>query len=109
MAAAKRIGDYEVDGVLGEGGSAVVYAARSDAGEVALKVLRADAVGDEREIQRFLDEARHLARVVHPNLVGVRAAGTLPETGASIMVAPAQCTRLASSRLACGLTVLMST
>ena len=41
--------------------------------------------------------------------VPLSAAGTLPETGASIMVAPAQRTRLASSRLACGLTVLMST
>ena len=41
--------------------------------------------------------------------VPLSAAGTLPETGASIMVAPAQCTLLASSRLACGLTVLMST
>src|SRR5262245_38189 len=79
MAWPRRIGDYEVEGVLGEGGSAVVYAARGDAGEVALKVLRADAAGGEREIRRFLDEARHLSRVVHPNLVRVQAAGTLPD------------------------------
>jgi serine/threonine-protein kinase len=79
MAVPARIGDYEVEGVLGEGGSAVVYAARGEAGEVALKVLRADAAVGEREIQRFLDEARHLARVVHPNLVRVQAAGTLPD------------------------------
>ena len=40
--------------------------------------------------------------------VPVSAAGTPPETGASTMVAPAERTRPASSRLAPGLTVLMS-
>ena len=37
------------------------------------------------------------------------AAGTLPETGASIIVAPSVWACSASFRLVCGLTVLMST
>jgi hypothetical protein len=41
--------------------------------------------------------------------VPLSAAGTLPDTGASIMMAPTARTRRARSRLARGLTVLMST
>ncbi|MCO5168293.1 MAG: serine/threonine protein kinase [Planctomycetes bacterium] len=43
--------------------------------EVALKVLRADVVGDERAQERFLREALALSRVVHRHVVRLLDAG----------------------------------
>jgi serine/threonine protein kinase len=74
------LGDYAVDGVIGEGGSSLVYAARAPDGvDVALKVLHPDVALSDREIERFLDEARKLAQVRDPGIVSVLASGRLPD------------------------------
>ncbi len=72
---------YRVDRVIGSGGFAVVYRAHhlSLDAPVALKVLRL-GIGDsaerrERELERFVEEARILARFRHPGIVGVIDAG----------------------------------
>jgi len=74
-----RLGEFEVEHELGRGGSGVVYAARHGAIEVALKVLREDEVATPKERERFLSEARHLAKLAHPGIVRVLAVGELPD------------------------------
>lgn len=62
---------YVVEGELGRGGMAVVYAGRQEELErpVALKVLAAHLADDAEFRDRFLREARIAARLHHPNLV----------------------------------------
>ena len=68
-----RAARYELEGELGRGGMAVVYAARdTEIGRrVALKVLAAHLAGDEAFRARFLREARIAGSLSHPNLVRV--------------------------------------
>src|SRR3954451_19625598 len=66
------VGSYEIERVLARGGMAVVYLARQPAldREVALK--RLDLTIDQpAQAQRFVDEARVVARLDHPNIVTV--------------------------------------
>jgi eukaryotic-like serine/threonine-protein kinase len=74
----QRLGGFEVSGVLGEGGSAVVYAAHDGMRHVALKVLHPDQYVDARHVERFVEEAEKLQRVRHPSLVQVYGCGVLP-------------------------------
>jgi len=74
----KELGAFVIQGVLGEGGSAVVYRALWDGQDVALKVPR------ERELtpkdqERFLEEAKMLERVRHRAVVEVLGSGRLPD------------------------------
>ncbi|NEN77518.1 protein kinase domain-containing protein [Nocardioides zeae] len=71
-------GRYELVRVLGRGGMAVVLEARDLLLErsVAVKVL-SDVDDDERAHERFVAEARLLARLHHPRLVTVLDAGTV--------------------------------
>lgn len=71
-------GRYAVTGVLGQGGFAVVYAARDQLVDrrVAVKVLNtfADAVDEantHRAVERFQREARAAAMITHPNVVTI--------------------------------------
>ncbi|MEM8712516.1 MAG: serine/threonine-protein kinase [Planctomycetota bacterium] len=65
--------DLEVLALVGQGGMGAVYHARQRrlGREVALKILRPEAKEDPRFGERFLREARALARLSHPNIVGV--------------------------------------
>lgn len=71
------LGVYRLSEQLGQGAMGSVFRAHHvDSGqEVALKVVRADLVSDERYRQRFLHEARAAAEVKHPHLVDVLDAG----------------------------------
>ena len=68
------VGRYVVLDVLGEGGMGVVYAAYDPEldRKVAVKLLQS------REQELLLREAQALARVTHPNVIGVFDVGTLP-------------------------------
>jgi serine/threonine protein kinase len=71
-----RIGDYVIDGLLGEGGMGQVYTARApDGTRVALKVVKRDLARDETLRRRFQREARIAQAVSHPNVVPVVATG----------------------------------
>jgi beta-lactam-binding protein with PASTA domain/tRNA A-37 threonylcarbamoyl transferase component Bud32 len=71
-------GRYELGRMIGRGGMAEVYAAHDALldREVAVKVLRERFREDASFTARFHDEARHVARLAHPNLVVVFDTGT---------------------------------
>ncbi len=78
----RKIGGYEIHGVLGQGGLGVVYRARqlSMGRFVALKVLHEKWVGDDEFRKRFLVEARLVGRLSHPNLIQVFDVGRYKTT-----------------------------
>jgi serine/threonine protein kinase len=80
-------GKYRVEGVLGQGGMGVVYAAQHEllAQRVAVKVLLAEGAQRADASLRFLQEARAAARVQHENIARVSDVGTL-ENGMPYMV-----------------------
>lgn len=75
------VGRYELLDVIGRGGMGVVYEARDPVlgRRLALKVMRNDRPAGSpearAETERLLREARAMARVTHPNVVGVYDAG----------------------------------
>jgi eukaryotic-like serine/threonine-protein kinase len=76
---AKRVGDYEILGVLGAGGMGKVFKVRnviSDRIE-AMKILLPDLAGRQDLAGRFLREIKVLAALDHPNIAALRTALTL--------------------------------
>jgi predicted Ser/Thr protein kinase len=69
--------DYEVERELGRGGMGVVYLVRQKSlgRRVAVKVLRPGEQTFGPLVRRFLEEARHLARLRHPNIVSIHEIG----------------------------------
>lgn len=67
---------YELTDRLGEGGMGVVFVARDRrlGRDVAIKIVH-PSVADAAAQRRFLDEARVMASVRHPNVVGVHDFG----------------------------------
>ena len=72
-----EIHGYRLQRVLGYGGMSTVYLARqvSLEREVALKVMLPEALTDEISRRRFENEARTIARLDHPNVVGIFEVG----------------------------------
>jgi serine/threonine-protein kinase len=66
----QSLGRYRIVERLGEGGMGVVFRAEDPRLErdVALKVLKQDALHDEDSKRRFRLEARALSRLLHPNI-----------------------------------------
>lgn len=73
----RLFGDFEIRREIGRGGMGIVYEARqiSLGRPVALKVLPASLLADERTVARFKREARVAASLHHPNIVGVHSMG----------------------------------
>jgi serine/threonine-protein kinase len=74
LAPPKQLGKYEVGAKIGGGGMATVYvgrATREDGTEerVALKVIRDELAHDEQFKSMFIDEAKILAQLSHPNVI----------------------------------------
>jgi serine/threonine protein kinase len=72
-------GEYRIEYVLSRGGMATVYAARHPVigKRAAVKVLAAQFSSDPRLVRRFIDEARAVNRICHPNIVDIFAFGQL--------------------------------
>lgn len=72
----QEVGGYRVEGVLGTGGTAVVYrATRVEAPPLALKMLFSEAARDPGAQARFQREIEQAQDLGHPNLVRVHGAG----------------------------------
>lgn len=72
----KRIGDYEILGVLGSGGMGKVFKVRNvitDRME-AMKIVASDLAGRQDVVDRFLREIKVLATLDHPNIAALRTA-----------------------------------
>ena len=72
----KRLGDYLIESVLGTGGMARVYRGYDDNLDryAAIKVIEPQLIASAEEDEyreRFLREARAIARLNHPNIVGI--------------------------------------
>jgi len=72
-----ELGDFSLLEEIGRGGMGVVYRAiqRPLGRVVAIKVLPANLALTPRQIDRFLREARAVARLSHPNVVSVITVG----------------------------------
>jgi len=75
MIIGKVIDNYKITAVLGKGGMGVVYKATDTTldRDVALKMMDARLASDENFLKRFQSEAKALARLQNPNIVGVFA------------------------------------
>jgi serine/threonine protein kinase len=69
----RRIGRYRLIGRLGQGGFGRVYLAHDDDLDrpVAIKVPNPERIADHGDVEAYLNEARILARLDHPNIVPV--------------------------------------
>ena len=78
LPAGKRLGPYEIIGLLGSGGMGEVYRARDSRLEraVALKVLPEEVFEDDERKARFAREAKVLAALSHPNILSIFDYGT---------------------------------
>lgn len=78
----RQLPQYEFVDVLGKGGMGVVYKARQITLDrfVALKVLPPGVQDDEIDFrERFITEARSMARLSHPGIVHVHDFGATPD------------------------------
>lgn len=72
-----EIPGYRIERQLGQGGMARVYLAIQESldRQVAIKVMSRQALTDELSRQRFEQEARTIAKLEHPNIVGIHEVG----------------------------------
>ncbi|MCK6473550.1 MAG: serine/threonine protein kinase [Planctomycetes bacterium] len=67
----RQLGDFKILSVLGQGGMGAVFRANQVTmdREIALKILTPTLAGDKVFRERFLREARAVAKLNHPNIV----------------------------------------
>jgi serine/threonine-protein kinase len=97
----ETLGEFAIEGLLGEGGSSLVYAATKAGRPIALKVLHPDLGLSDRERDRFLAEAETMRSVRHPGIVELVESGVLPD-GRPFIAMPRLRGRSLASRLASG-------
>ncbi|HTM19973.1 MAG TPA: serine/threonine-protein kinase [Kofleriaceae bacterium] len=81
LEAGAMVGEYQVTGVLEEGGMGTIYGAVQPVigKRVAIKVLAAFLSQDETMTQRFIQEARAVNQIRHANIVDIFGFGRLPD------------------------------
>ena len=81
-----KLGPYEIQSPLGEGGMGEVYRARDTrlGRDVAIKVLPQSFAVDPDRLRRFEQEARAVAALNHPNILGIYDVGA--EAGVQYLV-----------------------
>ena len=75
------LGDYRVEKMIGSGGMGVVFEAVHPliGKRAAIKILKKELCTDPGTLERFVDEARVVNQIGHPNIVDVFAFGELPD------------------------------
>ena len=83
----KVLSHYEIQGRLGDGGTAIVYRARDRrlGRLVAIKVLDPFHVTDPASQKRLVREARHASSLNHPNIVTIHDTGHAKGIGYVVM------------------------
>ena len=73
----RRMGRYEIRGLLGVGGMGVVYRGYDELieREVAIKMLPEEVSENSVNLQRFLSEAKAAGKLNHPNAVAIYEVG----------------------------------
>ena len=73
MASGTKLGRYEIRSKLGEGGMGEVYLARDTRldRDVALKILPAQLASDRDRMNRFVQEAKAVSALNHPNILTI--------------------------------------
>jgi serine/threonine protein kinase len=84
----KRLGDYRILRLLGEGGMGAVFLAfhEGQRRQVALKVLSGEMAKHQSNLDRFLREAKSGAALAHPNIVRHLDSGKDRSTGLHYIV-----------------------
>jgi serine/threonine protein kinase len=69
----KTLSHYRIEAVLGDGGMGTVYRAHDERlnRPVALKMLHPHLARDQQLVERFRNEARIQASLIHPNIVSI--------------------------------------
>ena len=85
----EKIGNYLVDGKLGEGGMGIVYSAHHEliGKRVAIKLLRPQHSTNEEQVERFFREAKATTRLNHPGTVDILDTGKLDDGRAYLVMA----------------------
>src|SRR5512145_2464365 len=83
----KRLGPYEISGVIGMGGMGEVYRATDTnlKRQVAIKVLPEAVAADAERLARFQREAEVLAALNHPNIAHIHGLEKADGTFALVM------------------------
>jgi serine/threonine-protein kinase len=81
------VGGYVIDGQLGRGGMGVVFSATHPVigKRAAIKVLKPSLSNNPATVERFVQEARSVNQIGHPNIVDIFGFGSLPD-GRSYLV-----------------------
>jgi eukaryotic-like serine/threonine-protein kinase len=81
LVAGMIVGEYKIDKKIGEGGMGAVYSATHPmiGKRAAIKVISAALGTDASAVNRFVQEARSVNQIGHPNIVDVFAFGELPD------------------------------
>jgi len=76
-----EVNGYIIDGEIGKGGMGVVYAATHPiiGKRAAIKVLKAEVSKSPIIVERFIQEARAVNQIQHPNIIDIFAFGALPD------------------------------
>ncbi len=75
------VGEYRIEGLLGEGAFGAIYQATHPVigKRAAVKVLHRDIAAVQEMVQRFVDEARAVNQIRHKNIVDIFSFGTLQD------------------------------
>jgi eukaryotic-like serine/threonine-protein kinase len=81
LEAGTDLGEYRVESMIGEGAMGTVFRATHPmiGKRAAVKVLKAHLCRDLTAIDRFMDEARAVNAIGHPNIIDIFAFGEMPD------------------------------
>jgi serine/threonine-protein kinase len=87
LAVGKKLGVFEISGLLGAGGMGEVYRARDTRldRDVAIKVLRDSMATTPEALARFKREAKAVAALSHPNILAIYDVGVQEDVSYVVM------------------------
>jgi serine/threonine-protein kinase len=82
LEAGTELGEYRIEAKIGEGAMGTVFSAIHPmiGKRAAIKVLKQHLCRDTVTVERFIDEARVVNQIGHPNIVDIFAFGEMPDS-----------------------------